>query len=100
VKKLPNTFSLPASKVFVHRLPSWEIFRQVTPNTAVVDLIEDGIEDFSLIDLAFATSTVHNWGQQGSNNLPFLLTEIAAVTFGSTFEPTTTKAARLESSHH
>jgi hypothetical protein len=60
---LPDALALPTPKILVHCLPSWQIFRQVAAHTTMMNLIEDGIEDFSLINLAFATSTRRGWGQ-------------------------------------
>lgn len=92
---LPDAFPLPPTEVFVHRLPRREILGQVTPDATIVDLVEDSVEDFSLIDLTFAASTCGRRGQEGANHFPFLVTQISAIALGSALAGTT-EPTRLE----
>ena len=60
---LPDALALPPTEVIVDRLPSRQVFRQVTPDTPIVDLVENSIKDFPFIDFTLSSPTYPGWRQ-------------------------------------
>src|SRR5437588_20703 len=77
---LPGAIAGPPLEIVVNGSPRREVVRECPPGSALACMVEQGVDDFAQVGLAWLATPVRAW-QQGLDQGPLLVRQVTRIAF-------------------